>query len=773
MITEVYIQGKRLDLFDDESINVTQSVQDVNDISKVFGDYSQTFTVPATANNNEIFKFYYNADVDNGFDARLRTDGSISVNTLDFKYGKIRLDGAEIKNNQPTSYKITFFGAIVNVKDLIGEDELKDLDWLSNFDHDYSGDQVKLGLTQGLDFTVGGVTYDAAIVYPLISYKRQYLYDSDPSDHVSTDTLVNISFHNGHQDGVDSRNLKPSIKLFLIIKAIEEQYGFTFNSAFFDLLYYKSIYMNLNNSIDSLASGLNVYENLSGSYSTGQNIAYRYTTVVTPKAGFTDVDYQINLYINETLVAGQVNIGNVLNDFNNGTTTKVGTTDFTEDYTVKAEVISLVDFEFDATTKLEVFSYPSDIGWTTIFNNSYTNEVIDLRGKILDLVPDIKVYDFLTSMFKSFNLIAVAEGNDIRVEDLPSWYSSGEIYDITQFTDFEKETVNRAKIYREINWKFEDSEQILAEQFRLSNNLTYGNLEFKLTDENGDDLTSVDGGVLNIESIFENPIHERLLDIDDNNAPTTIQYTPYFNREIKPIANEPFLHYAIQTSVSSNLIGFLNDGVYESLGTLCIMPSHSYILDQNSFNLNFNSEVNEYTGEVMPNTIYQSFFDDYITDIFSVKRRMYKFKAILPDYLLANLRLNDRLIIKDRRFIINKISSNLVKREDTLELINDIYDAPLVTDRLNTSMFREPIGIFTLSAESYDANYIGVSGSSISLVDTGDGTSWITLDTPKTTSSVSLIQFTLALNSSGLDRTVGIQVNDNINNPIFTVFQNL
>ena len=252
MITEVYIQGKRLDLFDDESINVTQSVQNVNDISKVFGDYSQTFSVPASPNNNDIFKFYYNADIDNGFDARLRTDGSISVNTLDFKYGKIRLDGAEIKNNQPTSYKITFFGAIVNVKDLIGDDELKDLDWLSNFDHDYSGDQVKLGLTQGLDFNVDGVTYDAAIVYPLISYKRQYLYDSNPSDHVSTDTLVNISYHNGHQDGVDSRNLKPSIKLFLIIKAIEKQYGFTFNSAFFNALYYKSIYMNLNNSIESV-----------------------------------------------------------------------------------------------------------------------------------------------------------------------------------------------------------------------------------------------------------------------------------------------------------------------------------------------------------------------------------------------------------------------------------------------------------------------------------------------------------------------------------------
>ena len=145
------------------------------------------------------------------------------------------------------------------------------------------------------------------------------------------------------------------------------------------------------------------------------------------------------------------------------------------------------DFEFDAVTKIEAFCgcwhYSVIIGRTTISNNSYPNQVIDLQSRVLELLPNIKVYDFLTSMFKSFNLIAVAEGNDIRIEDLPSWYSSGEIYDITQFTDFEKQTVNRGKIYREINWKFEDSEQILAEQFRLSNNSTYGNLEFKLTDD--------------------------------------------------------------------------------------------------------------------------------------------------------------------------------------------------------------------------------------------------------------------------------------------------
>ena len=50
-----YNERYRLELFQDENISITSSIQNVNDISKVFTDYSQSFTVPATPNNNKIF----------------------------------------------------------------------------------------------------------------------------------------------------------------------------------------------------------------------------------------------------------------------------------------------------------------------------------------------------------------------------------------------------------------------------------------------------------------------------------------------------------------------------------------------------------------------------------------------------------------------------------------------------------------------------------------------------------------------------------------------
>ena len=56
----IYIQNAdtlvydRVDLFDDEKISVTSSIQNVNDISKTFTDYSQTFSLPASKVNNKI-----------------------------------------------------------------------------------------------------------------------------------------------------------------------------------------------------------------------------------------------------------------------------------------------------------------------------------------------------------------------------------------------------------------------------------------------------------------------------------------------------------------------------------------------------------------------------------------------------------------------------------------------------------------------------------------------------------------------------------------------
>ena len=78
MIVNIYIQGSKLDLFQDENIEVNSSVADIEDITKNTTDYTKkTFTVPASKENNKIFKHWYDFGVDNSFDARIKVDGEI------------------------------------------------------------------------------------------------------------------------------------------------------------------------------------------------------------------------------------------------------------------------------------------------------------------------------------------------------------------------------------------------------------------------------------------------------------------------------------------------------------------------------------------------------------------------------------------------------------------------------------------------------------------------------------------------------------------------
>lgn len=120
---ELYIEGQRLEMFSDESVNITDTIQNVKDIDKIFTEFSKSFSIPASKSNNKIFKHYYNNNIQNGFDARARVSANIELNSLPFKDGYIKLEGVGMKNNLPDTYRVVFYGNTVSLKDILGEDQ--------------------------------------------------------------------------------------------------------------------------------------------------------------------------------------------------------------------------------------------------------------------------------------------------------------------------------------------------------------------------------------------------------------------------------------------------------------------------------------------------------------------------------------------------------------------------------------------------------------------------------------------------------------------------
>ena len=232
------------DTFKDETISLTQSIKNIKDIAKVQTDFTKSFTLPASKVNNKIFKHYYRGDFSEGFDARFLMPAKIKLNGNDFKDGKIRLLGVKMTDNKPSSYKVNFTGSTVSLKTTFGDDELSDLPYLDVFNHVYSYSNVKTYATDGYN-PIGGTAYSQPeLIYPFISAsKNRYYYHSgeDDNSHTEIANVRNI-YHNGapsltseHADfhSIQYFDLKPAIKVYYIIKAIESKYGFTISDDFF------------------------------------------------------------------------------------------------------------------------------------------------------------------------------------------------------------------------------------------------------------------------------------------------------------------------------------------------------------------------------------------------------------------------------------------------------------------------------------------------------------------------------------------------------------
>ena len=220
-----------VDLFEDETISVTSKIQDIRDISKVFTDFSQSFTLPASKKNNKIFRHFYNYFISDGaFDARKKVEARLEINYIPFRDGKIFLNGVKMKENKPFAYNVTFFGNTVTLKDLLGDDELESLTWLDNFKYGYTSPNTKTRLISNVNQTVGSVVKYDPLIVPLVTHTKRLYFNSDTSHSANTisgDLHYFDSQGNTHNKDVALQfdDLKPAIRLLYIIEAIEDKYS--------------------------------------------------------------------------------------------------------------------------------------------------------------------------------------------------------------------------------------------------------------------------------------------------------------------------------------------------------------------------------------------------------------------------------------------------------------------------------------------------------------------------------------------------------------------
>ena len=687
---QLYIEGTRVDMFDDESVSINDSIKNIKDVSKIFTEFTKTFSLPASKTNNKLFKHFYNFDIQDGYDGRVRIPANMELNYQPFKKGYIKLEGVSLKNNAPHTYKITFFGNTVSLKEKFGEDKLQDLDWLDNFNTTSSGDKLLFQATMHRDFmqynknvTINSVTYLNPVQIPLLTHSQRLYYDSGGH----TDADGNLYWHGGaHYHGIKWNELKYALKVPYIITAIQEKYGITFSTDFFSSsnTSWENLYMWLHRNKGKVTSGgqTTEYTYYVDDWSAGAGFGSSMTSTgaltidtdagttaeayiqLTPDGAYSSQEYSYTIYY-----------------YGIAQHTRTGVTG-TSTYTIDPAPVGV---PITVSITVQASMVFSQITWTAEgdiqgdgpFIDSYSTGSVTIpeqfEFKITQQIPEMKVIDFMTGLFKMFNLVAYVDEDDvIVVKTLDSFYSTGSSYDITEYLDVNASDVDSALPFREVTYAYEGTDTYLAAVHSQLFAKEWGKEDFR------NDVSTVFAGDIHKYTIpFEHMKFERLINLDTN-LDTSFQWGYCVDDNQESYIGKPILFYLQRSGIFS--YSYVNSVDSDNVGDGHVQNFYHWRPCNSNMNvgtfanqpsLNFYQEVDEWERENNPNTLFNDYHRTYISSIFNKSRRISKYTAYLPQRILLNMSLADRFVINGQSYKINSIQTNLLTGESKLELLNE------------------------------------------------------------------------------------------------------
>lgn len=689
MSVEIYIKVndkyKRIDLFKDENISVNSSIQNINDLSKVFTDFSQSFTIPASPNNNTIFNYWNNGSVNDGFDHRIRYDARIEINTIPFRIGKIQIEKANEKNNFVESFSITFYGNTKQIKDLFKEDELNTLDY-SSLNHTYNYANV-VGRVDG------SILSD--VRYPIVGASKRYEY--------LTGTINDVTIGGALSQSVVFSDLFPAIPVSKIFDFITAKYGISFEGFFLNTTYFTDLYLYCKNSENLINYSPPVQINWTSTDATfpeldlttdkyylkwtladnTTNVFYQQTRVgITPTNLAIQYRLIIRIYDNPNFAQGSV-----YNTFDG----LVGIQSILVlDTLIQNSTFARYTFEIESAAPMTFDAEMYNIKFvqgsvTTQIRRGYSATQSTANSiNIQTYIPKIKIIDFFTGLIKLFNLTIIPLGeNTFQIEPLEFYYAYGNYIDINSHVITDNIDIERPKLFKKIAFMHEKSDNILNNAFRNLFNREYGDLEYQ-------DLQSNESTSYEIKSPFEDVMWEK-----------TTGYEFYtqtlIDKDQKPYKPKPTLMYMNEGVVLPTPIKFYDGASYNNVSTYRKFTNELNVAGVTA-SLNWGAEQSVNNPSTLANnSLYSLWYSNYIEQLYNLRTRIIKLKTRLPQSLLCSIKMNDKLIYKDKKYTINNFTSDLTTQETSFELITDFR--PIWGQEGSRFTTQE---IFTLSADAQD-----------------------------------------------------------------------
>lgn len=721
--SQVYI-----DLYDDEPVLISISAGEIVDITQKNSAFSQSFTVPGTKSNNDIFNYYYDiSSIPTSFNPNNKFEAIMVWDGYEIMRGNIRLEGVVV-NKDEIEYEITFYNQIGDLSSNIGDKFLRQLN-LSGLSHPFTSEVITYSQQDPNLMPLTGTTnysyQNGKTMWGL--YNIGYVYLTGDTVNFLTTPLVQFTPttngtytpEEGYMDysatPVNSFYFKPTIQIKTLYEEILNQAGYQLDSKFFDTSYFKRFYLPMKfldesiypanaqlpcytivQSARTVSSGIRNYidplnnhicNNLNWSAST-QGFVIPAVNAIGPytwRISYTveATNFCSNLFPNNAAAILYYD-NDLLNPGNELVASYLGCSGQTAPQNIN------IEFTLQTTGTPEFVSFYFT-GEDTIVRN-FRAEIINaprflISGQTIDYAlefppNDYKQIDFITSVNRYFNLVVVPnpdKPDELIVEPIIDYYGKGDVLDWTTKIDHLQPKgikptttiINGTLLYN-----FQLDQDYANQNYRAASNRIFGTNKINLGIDYKNQNTSFD-------LIFSSPIditiessYANMLTLSsfskinqkDSGGKPILNFLPLkilprmvFRGLTLPNENWGFVSGATTQYQKwySNQYG--NTQAYDHFTNINRFTTYPFNYNDFSHYINWRGSdqttIQPAEFAFVAEDLYDIYYKDYIEDLISLENKIYTAKIYLYPCDVKQLRFDEKIIIDNNYFRINKISN--------------------------------------------------------------------------------------------------------------------
>jgi len=709
-----------LDLEESEAINFKLTTKDLNDISKVFAPFTQSFKFKATDKNKRLCGYFGNEKIQ-----RINNEGKfnakIYISGFLFQSGVLEYKESDYEYLDQKGYSANFASNLTGVGERLGDKDIKDL-------FDFTDENLNLDwnptVLQEKMESINTTTLENGIVLktgvPLISNKRVISYDNDLSiyDNVKENNVRTES------NFISLDEVRPAVSYMGIMNHVLKEIGTPVICPLFSELNDLYIYGS-SETLSSINQTLKIVTNHQALTYTKGSISGN--TPATPYA-LISVNTTTNIFkIEKNPSIADTSYFNVIDlkiDLNNAisfspegikfrliirnTTTGAAIIDekvqgatfsffipyATATLFFQIEILPLVFMSWDSIGVRFRQDYSHQY-FSGIFNNPRYDRAIYLYTETIafssntfggnyinaiSTLPDKKAIDFLRSFLKTFNISVLSTGLDDgsmywltqdNLKEINKPYSK-RIVDYTPYVDVKTTTKKRANDYNVYSFLHAKSKYYDS---TYGNGAQFGQLTYPTTLPTKPVKYEVktDYSIIKQASTFNHPYIRTCLAFEKEG----FTILPNGFKRYKPVFDEFTIFYMTQKSLNSENIN------------VEYLPSANRSLTtalEASFKNPITGKLLSFGAEGLDtDSLYLNYYSDFIELLLNPNAYSTNFNLKLPPNEIflnfANLnqgesniptgfRGQNEIIIGEQRYFMSDITINLTGGEAKLTAIN-------------------------------------------------------------------------------------------------------